>query len=263
MIKFFRRIRQRLLTENKFSKYLLYAIGEIVLVVIGILIALQINTWNEERNLAKERITILQNLREDLTNDIENYQYSFMRLEDRLKVTEKVIVLFDNIPKTIDSATTARDLLVLGFIEDHNPTFSTYNEIQGSGKLALINSKKIKQALANYKSTVDNFHIIGSNWNEDIKDYERIVSGYFRGTIYQQFLPMDRTDVSQNQHLKFDLAEMSKNSDFISRIRHIAYFTRMEINLKKNGIIPICENIIKEINTVLAFEKSKILEFEN
>lgn len=49
MIKFFRRIRQRLLTENKFSKYLFYAVGEIVLVVIGILVALQLNNWNEER----------------------------------------------------------------------------------------------------------------------------------------------------------------------------------------------------------------------
>jgi sensor domain CHASE-containing protein len=46
MIKFFRKIRQRLLTENKFSKYLIYAIGEIVLVVIGILIALSINNSN-------------------------------------------------------------------------------------------------------------------------------------------------------------------------------------------------------------------------
>jgi hypothetical protein len=50
MIKFFRKIRQRLLTENKFSKYLLYAIGEIILVVIGILIALQINNWNIYQN---------------------------------------------------------------------------------------------------------------------------------------------------------------------------------------------------------------------
>ena len=47
MIKFFRKIRQRLLSENKFSKYLFYAIGEIVLVVIGILIALQVNNKNE------------------------------------------------------------------------------------------------------------------------------------------------------------------------------------------------------------------------
>jgi len=54
MIKFFRKIRQQLLTENKFSKYLLYAIGEIVLVVIGILIALQINNWNIERLLIEK-----------------------------------------------------------------------------------------------------------------------------------------------------------------------------------------------------------------
>ena len=48
MIKFFKKIRQKLLSENQFSKYLIYAVGEIILVVIGILIALQINNWNEE-----------------------------------------------------------------------------------------------------------------------------------------------------------------------------------------------------------------------
>ena len=49
MIKFFRHIRRHLLSESKFSKYLIYAIGEIILVVIGILIALQFNNWNESR----------------------------------------------------------------------------------------------------------------------------------------------------------------------------------------------------------------------
>ena len=53
MIKFFRKIRQKLLSENKFSKYLIYAIGEIFLVVIGILIALQVNNWNENKKTEK------------------------------------------------------------------------------------------------------------------------------------------------------------------------------------------------------------------
>ncbi|MFT7066002.1 MAG: hypothetical protein ACJAUO_001580, partial [Sediminicola sp.] len=62
MIKFFRKIRQKMLTENKFSKYLLYAIGEIILVVIGILIALSINNWNENRKESNLELEILSGL---------------------------------------------------------------------------------------------------------------------------------------------------------------------------------------------------------
>jgi hypothetical protein len=69
MIKFFRRIRQRLLTENKTSKYLLYAIGEIFLVVVGILIALQINNWNENRKLKGSEIKLLQNFKSSIEAD--------------------------------------------------------------------------------------------------------------------------------------------------------------------------------------------------
>ncbi|SKB88672.1 DUF6090 family protein, partial [Maribacter arcticus] len=58
MIKFFRKIRQQLLTENKFSKYLLYAIGEIVLVMVGILLALQVNNWNELRKKEEAEIQL-------------------------------------------------------------------------------------------------------------------------------------------------------------------------------------------------------------
>jgi len=74
MIKFFRRIRQQLLTENKFSKYVLYAIGEIVLVVIGILIALQINTWNEDRVKKIALKEHLKNMIENLNQDIKTNQ---------------------------------------------------------------------------------------------------------------------------------------------------------------------------------------------
>ena len=69
MIKFFRKIRYNLMEQNKTGKYLKYAIGEIVLVVIGILIALQFNTWNEQRKIKiEERIlltAVLKNLELD------------------------------------------------------------------------------------------------------------------------------------------------------------------------------------------------------
>lgn len=72
MIKFFRKIRQKLLTENKFSKYLIYAIGEIILVVIGILIALQINNWNQSKIQYKKEMVILNELKKGLESDLNN-----------------------------------------------------------------------------------------------------------------------------------------------------------------------------------------------
>ena len=78
MIKFFRKIRQKLVTENKFSKYLIYAVGEIVLVVIGILIALQINNWNE--NQKKNKLKVLYKI--SLINDLSL---------DTLKLNELII----------------------------------------------------------------------------------------------------------------------------------------------------------------------------
>ncbi len=70
MIKFFRHIRKNQIMENKTGKYFKYAIGEIILVVIGILIALQINNWNQERKENKQERFILQKLQNDINSDI-------------------------------------------------------------------------------------------------------------------------------------------------------------------------------------------------
>ncbi len=75
MIKFFRKIRQNLLTEGKTGKYLKYAIGEIILVVIGILIALQINNWNIEKIDKKRETKYLTNIILDLKKDITQLEY--------------------------------------------------------------------------------------------------------------------------------------------------------------------------------------------
>jgi len=111
MIKFFRHIRQKLLEENRFSKYLLYAIGEIILVVIGILIALQLNTWNEKRqNEAYER-EILLLINQNLKNDsiaLSNQLYS---LRESNELTDK---LFERVSNTSTHVLMfALDILVL------------------------------------------------------------------------------------------------------------------------------------------------------
>src|SRR5210317_1869781 len=69
MIKLFKKIRQQLLSQSKLSKYLIYAIGEIVLVVIGILIAIQINNWNEDQKKSDREKILVANFLEDIKTD--------------------------------------------------------------------------------------------------------------------------------------------------------------------------------------------------
>jgi len=69
MIKFFRKIRQNLLSEGKTGKYLKYAFGEIVLVMVGILLALQVNNWNELRKKEKAEIQLYHKIIADLNTE--------------------------------------------------------------------------------------------------------------------------------------------------------------------------------------------------
>ncbi len=91
MIKFFRKIRQKLLSENNFSKYLIYAMGEIVLVVIGILIALSLNNWNEERKDQNKLVNVYRLIDNDIKNDIKDLQSIVDFYSDKTSVFEKVV----------------------------------------------------------------------------------------------------------------------------------------------------------------------------
>ncbi len=91
MIKFFRKVRHKLLTENKFSKYLLYAIGEIILVVIGILIALSINNKNQQNQM---NISINKGLLEvqgNLVNDSLQLTTSIKSIRDEFEIQQDII----------------------------------------------------------------------------------------------------------------------------------------------------------------------------
>jgi len=147
MIKFFRRIRQQLLTENKFSKYLIYAIGEIVLVVIGILIALQINQWNENRKENNALKTLTENLNNEFQKNLKELEIDLSRVKNTIAASNTLLsytglknVEVDNIK--IDS---------LIFYAVSNPTWnpSSYvlNDIKNSGKLSTLKNENLKLLL--------------------------------------------------------------------------------------------------------------------
>ena len=97
MIKFFRQIRQRLLRENRFSSYFLYAVGEIVLVVIGILIALQINNWNEERKRADTADALLHDLYDELAANQKHFGQMNEGNSQYIRYLETVLLQWDSL----------------------------------------------------------------------------------------------------------------------------------------------------------------------
>lgn len=150
MIKFFRKIRHQLLSESKFSKYILYAIGEIILVVIGILIALSINNWNEERkDLAKENL-ILKQLKSEYQSNIHQLDEKILMRNEGLQACQFLLNQIDN-PESINESKLYTHL---GEIF-RDPTFDPIkNDIIGSGNLRLIKNDTLVRFLSNWSSEV-------------------------------------------------------------------------------------------------------------
>ena len=146
MIKFFRHIRQRLLSENKFTRYLFYAIGEIVLVVIGILIALQINNWNEQRKDRLREVTFLKGLKADFSADLKKMEFF---IKDReIKSSSAYRLLYSSYP------VTAHDVQTLDSLhwrvctwKTFVPSTKTMDELTSSGNLSLISNDSIKSRM--------------------------------------------------------------------------------------------------------------------
>ena len=90
-MKFFRKIRRQLLNENKFSSYSLFAIGEIILIVAGIFIALQIDNWNEDKNLHRTEVTLLKEMKNNLETDLLDIQYNINENKKYLNANEIVL----------------------------------------------------------------------------------------------------------------------------------------------------------------------------
>ncbi|NKI30934.1 DUF6090 family protein [Croceivirga thetidis] len=106
MIKFFRRFRQNLLQENRFSKYLLYAIGEIVLVVVGILIALQINNWNEKQKTVQFEQKLSTELIQSLQSDIKGMRFVIKENREIMQQASVIIELIEGQRTYHDSLST-------------------------------------------------------------------------------------------------------------------------------------------------------------
>ena len=135
-----------MLTENKFGKYLTYAIGEIILVVIGILIALSINNWNENRKNSIEEKAILENLLENLNlSKIQSEQ--LISEEHQLKQNLIQILGVDSNDNKVNAKIISDSIFknTVWDLQSDMPTFNAYNNLKSTNKLSLIKNKNINE----------------------------------------------------------------------------------------------------------------------
>ena len=148
MIKFFRKIRQKLLSENKFSKYLIYAIGEIILVVIGILIALQLNITREKKDLRKIELVHLNNILQDLNKEVKGLNWMINFKESQANASDTIRDYIDG-NRQDDLISFNRNQFRAFIWRVYHPNNNSFSELKSSGQLSLINSNDIRQHLLN------------------------------------------------------------------------------------------------------------------
>ncbi|WP_228850958.1 DUF6090 family protein [Aegicerativicinus sediminis] len=155
MIKFFRGIRQQLVMENKTSKYLKYAIGEILLVVIGILIALQINNWNEDRKLRNTEHYYLKELKSEFKKNLKEINKVMARNNANL---ENALLLANYLASdsiTLSNYDFDKHLFKSIVTEiQYRPSPGTLNEILNSGKLEIISNKTLRTKLSSWEAVL-------------------------------------------------------------------------------------------------------------
>jgi hypothetical protein len=198
MIKFFRKIRQNLVSENKFSKYLIYAFGEIVLVVIGILIALTINNRNQDRIILEKEQTYLKGLKVE-------FQTSAKKL---MKLREVNNTNFSGAKQLLDFVSNSEiepseakfsELLFSTFSYDisFNPNNSLLFEIINSGSLKDISNTELRIRLTNWISTLED---VAKQENELGIQREKVLD-IFRTNNYSLRTVFELTDVSKQLNL--------------------------------------------------------------
>ena len=167
MLFLLRKIRRKLMEKNKFTTYLIYAAGEIVLVVLGILIAVSINNWNQERKQLQVAKYYLESLQEDfvLNDSIANHLMEFNQFQ-----ADNALLLLKCFENGIKKDQYHQFYVAFNhvyFINHLKYEQGTWQELISTGNLALIQSTSLKQMLKEFYSEVQKFDEIEIEWTQN------------------------------------------------------------------------------------------------
>jgi hypothetical protein len=251
MIKLFQKIRKKLLEENKFRSYIKYGIGEIFLVVIGILIALQINTWNENRKLDQQEKSYLNRLIQENKSDVLTFAAEIERLE---KNNEKIANL-SNAFKDKDSSDSllvhsASEFMIYGSLYPRfNPSISTYEDLSSTGNLGIIKDTGLRdQIVTHYQSyqAVEWDYKINADWAMPIDAPLFIhTDALIFDTAITSFLFPDKSIEKLADDLRANQEIYLRNAAIHYWINKDCIIMLLKIKDETSALIEVLENAIK------------------
>lgn len=249
MIKFFRKIRQQLLSDNKFNKYLLYAIGEIVLVMIGILLALQVSNWNQTRVKKANEIKTLKQLNVDLNSNL----IEIIELDSLIKVRsnagKKILNHFSKNENVTDSLSYYLERFKGRNI--FNNANTTYKNIENSKSAIISNDSLRLQITYIYETIFANIHYREQIFRDDhfVVYNNELFKNFKTGSV--KFYAFEGQTLSINTPKNYNL--LRKNEDYKSALIYVNNFRLLrQFWLAKSFSIlkDLIANIEKEIETL-------------
>lgn len=225
MISLFRKIRQKLLSQNRVTRYLIYALGEILLVVIGILIALQVNNWNEIRKQRQVELKYFYNLKNDLLADQDRLDHLVEIAKGKVNAASKIKLKsdHDSIGSLYDFST---EMLTLLFSDEFRPNDNTYEEMKSSGNFNMIQNDQLKLKLMTLKKTyieIDAFQEhLRYDFNVFLEDFEQYID-------WGKYYALPKSNIPKTEFV-FDSAYIESHQDLMeSEIREL-YRSKVYIN---------------------------------
>jgi hypothetical protein len=226
MIKFFRKIRQKLLAENKFSRYLIYAIGEIILVVIGILIALEVNNANETRKSNLELTKINQNLIQEFESNQKALNTAIRGLEwtksGGLEILSMIGKSEDELMNTNIDSLIETSL----FWPTWKPTNFVLNELKSTGKLSLLENSKIKDLLFEYERQSEYVN----DWNRRMEKSSQDIIDYIKNNASLRNINYNRISIKKSD-LDFNNVGLFTDIRFENQIDEKVLFSQFLENV--------------------------------
>ncbi|WP_268033038.1 DUF6090 family protein [Algoriphagus sp. PAP.12] len=156
MISFFRKIRHKLLAGNRVTRYLAYAIGEILLVVIGILIALQVNNWNENRKQQEAEQRLLKALLEEFESNLDILDKAIALNDSNISSSLTLANFTGPSLENFDEKKLSESMVgVFKFDPLYIPNRGTIDEIINSGRLSILSDPALRKAISSWKADLE------------------------------------------------------------------------------------------------------------